>query len=97
MVQQARYLVMDLPERTGRFRLLVRDRDGKYNAAFDEVFATEGITVVTTRVADRRWGRSLLAECTDRLLIYNERHALAVVDETWTTSMVTAGTKDANS
>ncbi len=86
--QQARNLLMDLGERAGRFRFLIRDRDSKFTAALDEVFAGNGTRVIKTPVrspransyADRFVG-TLRRECLDHMLILGERHLRKVLAE----------------
>ena len=87
-VQQALNLLMDLGERAGRFRFLVRDRAGQFTEAFDAVLAAAGIEVVKippgsprANAYAERWVRTARSEVTDRMLIAGLRHLRAVLDE----------------
>jgi putative transposase len=86
--QQARNLLMALGERTSRFRFLIRDRDGKFTAAFDEVFVSSGVRVIKAPVRSpqansfaERYVGTLRRECLDHLLIHGEQHLRRVLAE----------------
>ena len=84
--QQARNLLMNLGERAGHFKFLVRDRDSKFTAAFDEVLAGNGVRIIKTPVRSpransfaERYVETLRRECLDHLLIYGEQHLRQVL------------------
>jgi putative transposase len=88
MLQQARNLLMDLDDRGGKMRLLIHDRNKKFSAAFDAIFASEGVRIIRTPIQAlnanahvERWVGSVRRECLDRLLILGRRqleHVLRV-------------------
>ncbi|MFI6505802.1 integrase core domain-containing protein [Nonomuraea typhae] len=67
---------------------MIRDRDSKFTALFDEVFTTEGIRVVLSapqaprmNAVMERWVGSVRRELLDRILVMNERHLRKVLAE----------------
>jgi hypothetical protein len=97
--QQARRLLCQLGERATGFTHLIRDRDTKFTAAFDAVFAGENITVIkipprspNCHPHGERFIRSAREECTDRLLLYDHSHTEKILNE-YATSTATARTK----
>jgi putative transposase len=88
VTQQARNLSWHLQELTHRPEILIRDRDSKFTATFDEVLRSE--SVATVRIPPRapranayaeRWVQSARRECLDRMLIFGERHLRLVMRE----------------
>jgi putative transposase len=86
VTQQARNLLMDLDERAGAIKLLIRDRDTKFTAVWDAVFTAAGIRTLRTPVqAPRanaimeRWIGGCRRELLDQTLIWNQRHLLRVL------------------
>jgi putative transposase len=88
VAQQARNLVLELGDRTDDFHFLIRDRDSKFTALFDEVFRAEGIRIVLTapqaprmNAIMERWVGSVRRELLDRILIVNAAHLRKVLTE----------------
>jgi hypothetical protein len=88
VTQQARNLLMDLGDHAARYRLLIRDRDRKFTAAFDAVFAGADIRIIRTpmrapraNAITERWIGTSRRECLDHLLITGPRHLAAVLQE----------------
>lgn len=81
-------MLMNLEEHADRFKLLIRDRDAKFAAAFDAVFTATGVRIIKAPVqAPRanaiaeRWIASARRECLDLMLITSERHLRLVLSE----------------
>jgi putative transposase len=87
-VQQARNLALDVGERFGDFRFLIRDRGSNFTRSFDAVFQATGATVLCTAVQAPRMNAicerligTLRRELLDRSLILGEGHLRAVLTE----------------
>ena len=88
VTQVARNFVADIEEAGRRFRFLIRDRDTKFTASFDAVFASIGVETIRIPVRSpranavaERWVRTVLEECLDHLLVVSRRHLQSVLDE----------------
>jgi putative transposase len=88
VTQQARNLSMDLADQANPVKFLIRDRDAKYTASFDAVFAAEGTRIIKSPVlappanaiCERVIG-TIRRECLDRMIILGRRHLQAVLAE----------------
>ena len=79
---------MTLAEQGQSHRIVIRDRDSKFTAAFDEVFRSEGLRLIKAPIAApqakahaERWVGSVRRECLDRILIVSRRQLETVLRE----------------
>jgi hypothetical protein len=88
VTQQARTIAMDLADQANALKFLIRDRDTKFTASFDAVFAAEGTRIIKSPVRAPRANAicervigTIRRECLDRMLIFGRRHLEAVLSE----------------
>ena len=88
VTQQARNFMIAMRKPAEELRFLVRDRDTKFTASFDAVFAGSGIAVLRSppgapraNAYAERWVSSVRRECWDRMLIFGERQLMHVLGE----------------
>ena len=88
MTQVARNFCADLEHTGRRVRFLIRDRDTKFTASFDNVFASIGAETILTPVRSpkanafaERWVRTVREDCLDHLLVVSRRHLERILDE----------------
>jgi putative transposase len=79
VVQQARNLAVG--EHLRDIRFVIRNRDAKFSAPFDEVFRTEAVRIIKTPIQSpranafaERWVRMVRTECLDWILVLSRRH-----------------------
>ncbi len=78
----------EIVDRELPMRFLIHDRDAKFTAPFNTVFASEGVETVLTPCQSpkanafaERWVRTVREECLDQLLIINDAHLRRVLLE----------------
>jgi transposase InsO family protein len=81
VTQVARNIAAQLEEAGRRVRFLIRDRDAKFTASSDQVFASIGAETILTPVRSpqanafaERWVRTVREDCLDHLLVVSRRH-----------------------
>lgn len=88
VTQQARNLLMDLDGLAETIKFLIRDRDRKFTAAFDEVLPAAHIRILKSpaqapraNAIMERWIGGCRRELLDRTLIWSQRHLLRALRE----------------
>jgi putative transposase len=88
VTQQARNHSIDLANQANAVKFLIRDRDTKFTASFDAVFAAEGTRIIKSPVRAPRANAicervigTIRRECLDQMLILGPRHPEAVLSE----------------
>jgi putative transposase len=88
VTQQARNISTDLADQVNPVKFLIRDRDAKFTASFDAVFAADGTRIIKSPIGAPRANAicervigTIRRECLDRILILGRRHLEAVLAE----------------